>query len=133
LTPCENLVVVTAAKQIHALRGNVSPQRTSGPSPAATSHALALFDALGRRWALRILWELGEADATYRDLAARIPGMSTSVLTDRLRDLRISGLVGHQHGTGYRLTPNGRDLIALLAPVADWAGQVGFAADLADG
>jgi DNA-binding HxlR family transcriptional regulator len=133
LTACENLVVATAVSNPHALRGNVSPQRSSGPSPAVASHALALFDVLSRRWALRVVWELSQGDATYRDLASRIPGMSTSVLTDRLRDLRVAGLVDHQHGLGYRLTPDGCDLIALLAPIADWAEHVGFAEGLAHG
>ena len=44
---------------------------------------LALFDVLGRRWALRIVWELRAGAMTYRELAAMVPDMSTSVLTQR--------------------------------------------------
>jgi DNA-binding HxlR family transcriptional regulator len=88
-----------------------------------------LFDVLGRRWALRVLWETGADALTYRELAARIPGMSTSVLTDRLRELRAAGLVEHIPGAGYRLTPRGHELKTHLEGLRDWARQVRFAAD----
>ena len=89
---------------------------------------LALFDVLGRRWALRIVWELRDDAMTYRDLAARAPEMSTSVLTQRLRELRAAGLVEHARGTGYRLTPLGRQLWSHLEGLRDWAERAGFAA-----
>jgi DNA-binding HxlR family transcriptional regulator len=82
---------------------------------------LELFDVLGRRWALRVLWELQDGGLTYRELAARIPGMSTSVLTDRLRDLRTAGLADHERGTGYHLSSHGRDLVEHLEPLREWA------------
>lgn len=87
-----------------------------------------LFDVLGRRWALRLLWETQDAALTYRDLAARIPAMSTSVLTQRLRELRAAGLVEHAHGAGYRLTPLGSELRTHLEGLRDWVQQAGFAA-----
>lgn len=87
---------------------------------------LALFDVLGRRWALRIVWELQAGAMTYRELAASVPGMSTSVLTQRLRDLREAGLVEHERGEGYRLTPLGRDLLAQLGGLRDWAERTKF-------
>jgi len=88
-----------------------------------------LFDVLGRRWTLRLLWEMdGEAALTYRELAARIPEMSTSVLTQRLRELRDAGQVEHVRGSGYRLTVLGCELRGHLERLREWAGQVGFAA-----
>ena len=54
---------------------------------------MALFDLVGRRWALRIVWELREGDATFRDLAHRCDDVSSSVLRDRLRDLTVAGIV----------------------------------------
>jgi DNA-binding HxlR family transcriptional regulator len=87
---------------------------------------LALFDVLGRRWTLRILWALRGEAMTYRPLAAAIPDMSTAMLTQRLRDLRAAGLVEHEHGAGYRLTPLGRDLLAHLTPLREWAERVAF-------
>jgi DNA-binding HxlR family transcriptional regulator len=86
-----------------------------------------LFDVLGRRWALRLVWEMGGATLTYRELASRLPDMSTSVLTDRLRELRAAGLI--EHANGYRLTPIGRELRTQLGSMRDWAERVGFAAD----
>jgi DNA-binding HxlR family transcriptional regulator len=86
-----------------------------------------LFDVLGRRWALRLVWEMGDAGLTYRELASRVPDMSTSSLTQRLRELRSAGLV--EHAQGYRLTPAGRELRTQLDSMRDWAERVGFAAD----
>ena len=85
-----------------------------------------LFDVLGRRWALRLIWEMSDGALTYRELASRVPDMSTSVLTQRLRELRSARLVEHAHG--YRLTPTGRELRAQLGSMRDWAERVGFAA-----
>ena len=59
---------------------------------------MALLDLIGRRWALRVVWELREGDATFRDLAHRCDDVSSSVLRDRLRDLTAAGIV--QRGEG---------------------------------
>ena len=99
------------------------------PRQADDTSLLALFDVLGQRWALRVLWELRSGGMTYRELAARIPGMSTSVLTQRLRDLRAARLVDHMHGIGYRVTAQGEDLLRLLAPLRQWAERAEFAAE----
>jgi DNA-binding HxlR family transcriptional regulator len=108
------------------------PQVPNTPVTDADDRAgsLALFDVLGRRWALRIIWELHADAMTYRELAARVPEMSTSVLTQRLRDLRAAGLVEHARGAGYRLTPLGHQLWTHLEGLRDWAQRAGFAADL---
>src|SRR4051794_41984375 len=54
---------------------------------------MALLDLLGRRWALRVLWELREEPApTFPDLQARCGGVSSSVLPDRLRELAEAGI-----------------------------------------
>ena len=81
---------------------------------------MALLDLLGRRWALRILWELREAPATFRELQARCDGLSPSVLNQRLAELRESRIVESGEG-GYQLTDAGRRLLAALAPLNDWA------------
>ena len=86
-----------------------------------------LFDLLGRRWALRLVWEMGDDGLTYRELASRMPDMSTSSLTQRLRELRAARLV--EHTNGYRLTSTGRELRTQLGSMRDWAERVGFAAD----
>lgn len=81
---------------------------------------MALLDLLGRRWALRVLWELrGERVLTFRELQAACDGVSPTVLNRRLAELRDAGVVTHEDG--YRLTRRGRSLMSALAPLQDWA------------
>jgi DNA-binding HxlR family transcriptional regulator len=83
---------------------------------------MALLDLLGRRWALRILWELREEPAaTFRELQVRCGKVSSSVLNDRLRELREAGIVATGDPTGYELSTEGHRLLEALAPVDDWA------------
>ncbi|WP_196809078.1 winged helix-turn-helix transcriptional regulator [Conexibacter woesei] len=87
---------------------------------------MALLDLLGRRWALRVLWELSRAEAplTFRELQARCEDMSSSVLSARLRELREAGLV-ETSDPGLALTASGRSLLEVLAPVSAWADRWG--------
>jgi DNA-binding HxlR family transcriptional regulator len=81
---------------------------------------MALLDLLGRRWTLRVLWELRQADGlTFRELQARCDEVSSSVLANRLKELGEAGLVGS--GSGYRLTAQGADLLQRLQPLDEWA------------
>jgi len=83
---------------------------------------MALLDLLGRRWALRVLWELRDGSApTFRELQARCGDVSSSVLNDRLGELRDAGIVSSQPGGGYRLTAEGDHLLGALAPLDAWA------------
>jgi DNA-binding HxlR family transcriptional regulator len=101
---------VTTPKPGRAVRGS----RTGRPIMAA-------LDLLGRRWTLRVLWELRDGTpATFRDLRDRCDKMSTSVLNQRLTELREAGLVGHG-AAGYRLTKRGAELQEALAPLDSWA------------
>jgi DNA-binding HxlR family transcriptional regulator len=84
---------------------------------------MALLDLLGRRWALRVIWELRDgARLTFRELQRRCDGVSSSVLADRLRELGEADLVTHV-GEGYALTVQGRDLLARLGPLEQWAAR----------
>ena len=89
-------------------------------SPPPRRPALALFDLLGRRWALRILWELREEPASFQVLQTRCDGMSTSVLSQRLGELREARLVEKADGGRYRLSDQGVSLVARLDWVDDW-------------
>jgi DNA-binding HxlR family transcriptional regulator len=83
---------------------------------------MALLDLLGRRWALRVLWELREDGVpTFRQLQARCGHISSSVLGERLRELRDAGIVAEPVGAGYQLTAEGRELLQTLAPIDAWA------------
>jgi DNA-binding HxlR family transcriptional regulator len=81
---------------------------------------MALLDLLGRRWALRVIWELRGGPLVFRSLQERCEGMSSSVLAERLRELRAAGIVA-AGGDGYSLTHEGRRLLEVYAPLAAWA------------
>jgi DNA-binding HxlR family transcriptional regulator len=81
---------------------------------------MALLDLLGRRWALRVIWELRDGPLSFRHAQARCDAISSSVLNDRLAELRAAGIV-EASADGYRLTPEGRELLALYPPLEAWA------------
>jgi len=81
---------------------------------------MALLDLLGRRWALRVTWELREGPLQFRALQERCAGMSSSVLNQRLHELRSAGVVELDEG-GYRLTEQGEELREAFAPLDAWA------------
>jgi DNA-binding HxlR family transcriptional regulator len=84
---------------------------------------MVLLDAIGRRWALRVLWELRSGDElTFRGLRSACADVSPSVLNERLAELRELGLV-EQGEAGYRLTRDGTGLSALLGPLDAWANR----------
>jgi DNA-binding HxlR family transcriptional regulator len=82
---------------------------------------MAALDLLGRRWALRILWELRDGPVGARNLRERCDAMSSSVLYQRLRELSDAGLIQRDTGDQYRLTTLGRSLAAAIAPLEEWA------------
>ena len=86
---------------------------------------LALLDLLGRRWSLRILWELRASEATFQELQIRCDSMSTSVLTQRLGELREAQLVEKVVDGGYRLTDHGTALLARLDGMDQWTEEWG--------
>jgi DNA-binding HxlR family transcriptional regulator len=101
------------------------PSRTPKPGrPVRASKTgrpiMAALDLLGRRWALRILWELQAEPLGARALLSRCEGLSPSVLYDRLRELTEAGLIGRQ-GEAYALTSLGRALGDAIAPLDAWS------------
>ncbi len=82
---------------------------------------MALLDLLGRRWTLRVLWELREGPRTFRALQEAMDGVSPSVLNTRLRELRDADLVERAEGEGYVLTPRAIELSDQILSLDDWA------------
>ena len=82
---------------------------------------MALLDLLGRRWSLRILWELNSASLTSRALRTACDEASPTVLQTRLTELREAGFVELGEGGGYSLTPLGRDLCETFMPLHRFA------------
>ncbi len=81
---------------------------------------MALLDLLGRRWTLRVVWELRDGPLAFRDLQAACDGMSSSVLNARLAELREAGIAERADG-GYRLTTEGGKLLSAFEPLDAWA------------
>lgn len=81
---------------------------------------MALFDLLGRRWAITVLWSLRGGALTFRELQTEAEGIATSVLNTRLRELRDAGLVT-TGDDGYQLTEHGQTLLAAGQPLVAWA------------
>jgi len=81
----------------------------------------ALLDMLGRRGALRVLWELRDGHPqSFRLLRASCDDVSPSVLNTRLTELRAGNLVDAGDG-GYLLTSEGLELMRHLKPLNRWA------------
>jgi len=82
---------------------------------------MALFDLLGRRWAMGIVWQICEhGPITFRALAEQCSGVSPSVLNTRLKELKAAGLV-ELRPSGYQATAVCVDLFSLLKPMRPWA------------
>jgi len=85
-----------------------------------------VLDLLGRRWALRIIWELREDPRNFRELQSACGGISASVLNTRLGELREAGIIEE----GFTLTKEGHRLAEsfdTLEPWAKrWARRAGF-------
>jgi DNA-binding HxlR family transcriptional regulator len=82
---------------------------------------MAALDLLGRRWALRVLWELRDGPLGARALRERCDRMSTSVLYERLAELGDAGLITQDEHDEYALTSLGAELGAALAPLDAWS------------
>ena len=93
---------------------NVRGSRTGRP-------IMALLDLLGRRWSLRILWELRDQALTSRALRTACDEASPTVLQARLTELRDAGFVELGDGGGYGLTALGRELCETFMPLHRFA------------
>ena len=101
------------------LRGSrVRGSRTGRP-------IMVLLDLFGRRWSLRILWELREQSMTSRALRAACDEASPTVLNERLKELREAGFVELVPASGYVLTDLGRELLVTLLPLHNFAERWG--------
>ena len=95
------------------------------PEPSAGGAApealTGLVDLLARRHALAAIWELRGPAQPFRTLTKRL-GAADDRLSQRLRELRESGLVEVDEGGDYRLSSEGRRLLDLLERLSDFAG-----------
>ena len=90
-------------------------------TPKPVEHALEL---LGRRWALRLVWELRRSTLSFSELRERT-GISPSVLSARLGELVEADVLEREGGRRYRLSGSGRELARVLYELNRWAVQAG--------
>jgi len=83
---------------------------------------MAVFDLLGRKWNMRIIWELNSQPLSFRALQECCDDMSPSVLNTRIKQLNEAELVCTTP-EGYKLTDLGLSLMNTLDPLRDWAAE----------
>jgi DNA-binding HxlR family transcriptional regulator len=83
----------------------------------------AALDRFGRRWILRVMWELRDEPLGFRPLQRRCDGMSSSVLGQRLADLEHVALVQRTDDGRDELTALGRDVGEALRPLDAWSAR----------
>ncbi len=83
---------------------------------------MRLLDVLGKRWSLRILWELREERLTFRELRARCDDVSPTSLNLRLKELRALRLVDHDDD-GFGYTKWGQELGEQLLNLSEWSSR----------
>ncbi len=82
-----------------------------------------LFELLESRYAMRVLWALADGHPqTFRLLQDSVGGVTPNTLNTRIKELRAARLVDH-NGTGYRLTPQGADLVRRMGEMRGFASR----------
>ena len=88
------------------------------------------LDVVGERWALLVVRELLFGPQRFSDLRRALPGASTNLLTDRLRELTGHGVLHRRAlpppaaSTVYELTEWGRELEPIVLALGGWALRV---------
>ena len=83
-------------------------------------------EVIAERWTPLIVRELVLGGRRFNEIDRGLPGISRSLLKQRLDHLERKGVVErveltHGRGHEYRLTPAGRDLEGVLLAVGEWA------------
>ena len=87
----------------------------------------SVFAVLGKRWTGVVIGVLLERPARFAEIARAIPGITESMLSARLTELRDAGLLTREVIEGppiaslYRLTPSGEALRPALVALGEWA------------
>jgi DNA-binding HxlR family transcriptional regulator len=87
------------------------------------------LDRVGERWTLLIIRELIAGPRRFTDLMEGLPGISTNLLSERLKNLEQEGLLARRvlpppaASTVYELTPLARALEPSLIELGKWGSQ----------
>jgi DNA-binding HxlR family transcriptional regulator len=87
------------------------------------------LDIVGERWTLLIIRELTPGPRRFTDLMAGLPGISSNLLSGRLKSLEEQGLIRRRDlpppagSTVYELTPLGHSLEPMMLELGKWGSQ----------
>ena len=81
---------------------------------------MALFDLLGRSWAMGIIWHLSDGARNFRQLQEYCETVSPTTLNTRLKELRLAQLI-ELRKEGYTLTETGQELFVVIKPLGAWS------------
>lgn len=90
----------------------------------------AALDVVSQRWALLVIRDLAPGARRFSDLFTGLPGISTDMLTDRLRELESVGAVERLEltspvpATVYQLTQRGHELARINGELARWGASL---------
>jgi DNA-binding HxlR family transcriptional regulator len=88
------------------------------------------LDVVGERWALLVVRELLFGPQRFSDVRRALPGASSNLVTDRLRELEGHGVVTRRKlpppagSTVYELTEWGRELEPIVLALGTWGGRL---------
>lgn len=88
-------------------------------------------ELIGKRWSSAILMAVGQGARRFSEIRATVPGLSDRMLSQRARELEISGLLEREVipstpvQVRYRLTESGSDLLRSLQPLVTWGAKWG--------
>ncbi len=92
--------------------------------------AAGIAKVLGRRWALLILENLsGREAARFDDLKRALGGISSTVLSERLKELECNSLIVKKSYKGrpprieYRLSDGTKELEAIMDEIGRWQAR----------
>ena len=87
------------------------------------------LDIIGERWTIIIIRDLYFGRSRFNELLEASPGMSTKILSERLKLLEAHGLVErrvyseHPLRAEYTLTERGLSLEPVLNAIGEWGGR----------
>lgn len=101
-------------------------QRSYGQFCAAAK----ALDVVGERWTLLVIRELLLGPRRFTDLLVALRGMSTGLLTSRLRQLEAAGVIRREQlpppagSWVYQITDTGLEVGLVVKALADWGARL---------
>lgn len=111
------------------MAGSTSSAATAGEHRQCAAALSRAFGFLGKRWNGLLLGVLLGGPAGFAELKRAVPGISDSMLAERLSELTAAGLfertveAGPPVAVTYRLTPSGQALAPAFEAITTWAEE----------